>query len=74
MTTAAPTLVKQLRALARDSGEHWQLATEAADALERIVKAAEDVCWYDWSDNDADAVEAIQALGVAIGPIVKRIT
>jgi len=33
-----------------------------ADEIERLRAAAERVCWFDWSSNDADAVTAIDDL------------
>lgn len=41
-------------------------AKEAADEIERLQAAAERVCWFDWSDNDDDAVAAIEALRRAL--------
>lgn len=38
---------------------------KAAD--EKLRAAAKDVCWFDWSDNDDDAVEAIEKLRAALG-------
>jgi len=34
--------------------------------LEAVDAAARSVCWFDWSDNDSDAVAAIEALSEAI--------
>lgn len=46
-----------------------ETCTRAADEIERLQsvvftlrKAAEAVCHFDWSDNDADAVAAIDTL------------
>lgn len=33
---------------------------------ERLRKAAEQVCWFDWSDNDPDAVRTIADLRLAL--------
>lgn len=30
--------------------------------LEKLLAIVEDVCWFDWSDNDQDAVHAINEL------------
>ncbi len=35
-------------------------------ALERVLLIAEDVCWFDWSNNDPDAVYAIDQLRLAL--------
>lgn len=35
-------------------------------AQDTVRAAAERVCWFDWSDNDMDAVAAIDALRKAI--------
>lgn len=54
----------------RVSAEHYAwLAKDRIDArrdLEPIVTAARKVCWFDWSDNDPDAVAAIDALRVML--------
>jgi hypothetical protein len=39
----------------------------AAKSLPDLVAAAERVCWFDWSDNDPDAVAAIEALRSLVG-------
>jgi hypothetical protein len=33
-----------------------------ASDVEALLKAAKDVCYYDWSDNDEDAVRAVEKL------------
>ena len=33
---------------------------------ERLLEAAKAVCWYDWSGNDEDAVQAVEKLREAI--------
>jgi hypothetical protein len=47
--------------------EH-QLARAAIEAMRDspLRAAAEAVCWFDWSDNDEDAVAAIAALSAAL--------
>lgn len=40
------------------SYRHFYLATD----VEPLLKAAKAVCDYDWSDNDEDAVRAIEKL------------
>jgi len=37
-------------------------AAPSAEPTEEIVKAAQAVVWFDWSDNDEDAVAAIERL------------
>lgn len=39
---------------------------EAQAEIKRLRIAAERVCYYDWSDNDPDAVAAIEALRGAL--------
>ena len=46
----------------RDCAEWQELARET----ERLRTAAERVCSLDWSDNDRDEVEAIEALRAAL--------
>lgn len=41
-------------------------ALGAGPAQDAVRAAAERVCWFDWSDNDMDAVAAIDALRKAI--------
>jgi hypothetical protein len=57
----------------RDEAEIWDNAFEyfKADAARAklaspLRAAAERVCWFDWSDNDMDAVAAIEALRKAV--------
>jgi hypothetical protein len=38
----------------------------AAQPASSLREAAERVCWFDWSDNDMDAVAAIEALRKAV--------
>lgn len=38
----------------------------------RLRVLAEAVCWFDWSDNDADAVQAIDALRAALYPPIAQ--
>lgn len=47
---------------------------EALRELIAIARAARDVCAYDWSDNDDDAVAAMDRLSVAVGPWLARST
>jgi hypothetical protein len=47
------------------SGEAASRPAPAARG-EELRAAAERVCWYDWSDNDRDAVQAIEALRKAL--------
>lgn len=42
------------------------ILTRAGPAQDAVRAAAERVCWFDWSDNDMDAVAAIDALRKAI--------
>lgn len=44
------------------------LAIDNAKDTERLRAAAKGVCWFDWSDNDDDAVEAIEKLRAALTP------
>lgn len=39
------------------------------EAGEALLKAAKDVCWFNWDDNDADAVKAIEELRNAVGAV-----
>ncbi len=39
-----------------------------ADAIIALIEAAKAVDWFDWSDNDDDAKEAINKLGAALKP------
>lgn len=51
------------------SDERWNTrdwAPDAGLAQDAVRAAAERVCWFDWSDNDMDAVAAIDALRKAI--------
>lgn len=45
------------------------LADRAAQAerIRELEAAARDVVWFDWSDNDDDAVAAIERLRAALG-------
>lgn len=46
-------------------GEHWKPPLGPKPdfkALDRLREAAAKVTWFDWSDNDPDAVTAIDAL------------
>ncbi len=49
---------------AREVGKRYDgmLYLQLADSLERLRAASEAVCWFDWSDNDNDAVAAVAAL------------
>lgn len=54
-----------------DPGE--TLCVDAAAEIERLLAlttrlrtAAESVCWFDWSNNDTDAVGAIAELRLAL--------
>jgi hypothetical protein len=38
-------------------------------ALEKVLAIAEDVCWFDWSGNDQDAVHAIDQLRLALADL-----
>ena len=38
-------------------------------ALEKVRLIAEDVVWFDWSNNDPDAVHAIEQLRLALGDV-----
>ncbi len=40
-------------------------------ALEKVLAIAEDVCWFDWSGNDADAVHAVDQLRLALAELHK---
>jgi hypothetical protein len=42
------------------------LARKIKEANRQLRAAAERVCAFDWSDNDADAVKAIEALRAAL--------
>lgn len=35
---------------------------------EAVIRAAEAVCWFDWSENDTDAAAAIERLRSALAP------
>jgi hypothetical protein len=44
----------------------------AADEIERLQKIrliAEDVVWYDWSNNDSDAVHTMDQLRLALAAL-----
>lgn len=58
---AEPT--EALKEMFRKYGRFSEPAQAASDALRA---AAERVCWFDWSDNDMDAVAAIDALRKAL--------
>lgn len=49
----------------REFGICSQCGARFAD--DRLRRAAEAVCWFDWSDNDEDAVRAIADLRAALG-------
>lgn len=38
-------------------------------ALYKVLAIAEDVCWFDWSGNDPDAVHAIDQLRLALAEL-----
>ena len=50
---------------AKRLAELWNGQSEAGER-DALLKAAMDVVWFDWSDNDADAVAAIEQLRSAI--------
>lgn len=53
-----------------DASNAWQARAVKAEAeVERLRAAAERVCWFDWSSNDEDAVDAINALRDALRAI-----
>lgn len=49
-----------------------QVEAGAAE-IERLRKTAEAVCWFDWSDNDDDAVAAIDNLRRLLLPLPKQV-
>ena len=72
------TLVERLREALDGYWNHDRpiepgIVYEAAQKLERFMVAAERVCWYDWSDNDEDAVKEIQGLQAVLGPVVTMV-
>ena len=52
---------------AYNQGALAQLCREQERALGELRIAAKAVCWFDWSDNDADAVRAINQLRSVLG-------
>ena len=56
-------LVTVDRAYVRSISDAYK-AMEAEN--ERLKAAARAVCWFDWSDNDDDACEAIESLRTAV--------
>jgi hypothetical protein len=50
----------------RRMGGAGSWAAEEIERLRVIEAAAERVCWFDWSGNDADAVAAIEELRRAL--------
>lgn len=69
---------EQAQASSTCTHEHYEMDCAAADGMcpiclsakvKRLRAAAERVCWFDWStDNDPDAVKAIDDLRAAITP------
>lgn len=57
----APSWVRDVAQVAYLQGK-----LDAGPAQDAVRAAAERVCWFDWSDNDMDAVAAIDALRKAI--------
>ena len=53
------------------SSEDAAFIVKAANNHDALVKAAEHVCWFDWSSNDPDAVAAIDALRALVGSVDK---
>ena len=41
-------------------------AVNARPKVEEFLKAAKAVCWFDWSENDEDAVRAVERLNQSI--------
>jgi hypothetical protein len=39
--------------------------------IKELEEAADAVCWFDWSDNDTDAVAAINELRRVLNHVVK---
>ncbi len=50
----------------RDAAEEY--INHLEQRLRQIEEAAREVCWFDWSDNDEDAVATIDKLRDALGP------
>lgn len=42
------------------------------ELIAKLLEAAKEVCWFDWSDNDDDAVEAVENLRAAIARVEAR--
>ena len=53
-------------------GETRAMCGRAADEIKRlraVETAAAAVCWFDWSENDDDAVSAVAELRAQLGPV-----
>lgn len=50
----------------RDATERY--ITDLEKRLAELEDAARRVCWFDWSDNDEDAVDAVARLREIVGP------
>lgn len=63
--------VGKYRKLERElsSTKNTDLRAAQAERMARLEEAARDVVWFDWSDNDDDAVAAIERLRAALGGI-----
>lgn len=64
----------RMRTDAPDSAYLVEWAAEQMDQLTVIARAARNVCTYDWSDNDDDAVATIDRLHAVVGPWLARST
>lgn len=64
----------RMRTDAPDSAYLVEWAAEQIEALLAIARAARNVCAYDWSDNDDDAVATMDRLHAVVGPWLARST
>lgn len=58
--------IERLTELAKLQGQEISITRERDEALEKVRIIAEDVVWFDWSNNDPDAVHAIEQLRLAL--------
>lgn len=71
-------LEREIREVRQSNSELYRRAVDAESELRRATptppagdalrEAAERVVWFDWSDNDSDAVAAISALRATLHP------
>jgi hypothetical protein len=64
--TPAPVSAEAPAPNERPPSLHCACCVASADENARLRALAEAVCWFDWSDNDEDAVQAIAALRAAL--------